>query len=108
VLFYRFHGGNNTVKYQKELLIMPKKTKRKVTAVAAPAPAAEVMEVGTMQAPAAATASRSFNRRAATTQVEFNPDYTYVIKDLKRIGTLAGIFFAILIALSFILPQLMR
>lgn len=34
---------------------------------------------------------------------EFNPDYSYVIKDLKRIGTLAGIFFIILIALSFIL-----
>ena len=34
---------------------------------------------------------------------EFNPDYTEVKNDLKRIGTLAGIFLAILIALSFIL-----
>jgi hypothetical protein len=34
---------------------------------------------------------------------EFNPDYTDVIKDLKRIGALAGIFLTILIALSFIL-----
>lgn len=34
---------------------------------------------------------------------EFNPDYSYVIKDLKRIGTLAGTFFIILIALSFLL-----
>ena len=34
---------------------------------------------------------------------EFNPDYSYVIKDLKRIGMLAGIFFIILIVLSFIL-----
>ena len=33
----------------------------------------------------------------------FNPDYSYVIKDLKRIGLLAGIFFAVLITLSFIL-----
>ncbi len=33
----------------------------------------------------------------------FNPDYSYVIKDLKRIGLLAGIFFAVLIILSFIL-----
>lgn len=32
---------------------------------------------------------------------DFNPDYSYVIKDLKRIGTLAGIFFVILIGLSF-------
>ena len=34
---------------------------------------------------------------------EFNPDYSYVIKDLKRIGTLAGIFFVVLVALSFII-----
>jgi len=40
--------------------------------------------------------SRPFER-------EFNPDYAPVIKDLKRIGTLAGTFFAVLIALSFFL-----
>jgi hypothetical protein len=34
---------------------------------------------------------------------EFNPDYTPVIKDLKRIGTLAGTFFILLIVLSFFL-----
>ncbi len=34
---------------------------------------------------------------------EFNPDYTPVIKDLKRIATLAGGFFVILIVLSFFL-----
>jgi hypothetical protein len=34
---------------------------------------------------------------------EFNPDYSYVIKDLKRIGTLALFFLTILVALSFIL-----
>jgi len=34
---------------------------------------------------------------------EFNPDYSYVIKDLKRIGILAGSFFVILIVLSFFL-----
>ncbi len=33
----------------------------------------------------------------------FNPDYSSVIKDLKRIGTLAGTFFIILIVLSFII-----
>jgi hypothetical protein len=33
----------------------------------------------------------------------FNPDYTYIIKDLRRIGVLAGSFIAILIVLSFIL-----
>ncbi len=36
-------------------------------------------------------------------QVEFNPDYTYIIKDLKRIGVLAGSFLVILIGLSFFL-----
>jgi len=39
-------------------------------------------------------------RRAAP---EFNPDYTYVIKDLRRIGILAGSAFAIVIVLSFFL-----
>jgi hypothetical protein len=34
---------------------------------------------------------------------EFKPDYSYVIRDLKRIGILAGSFFGILIVLSFIL-----
>lgn len=33
----------------------------------------------------------------------FNPDYTYVIEDLKRIGVLAGSFIVILIVLSFFL-----
>ncbi len=34
---------------------------------------------------------------------EFSPDYSYVAKDLKRIGILAGSFFVVLVALSFIL-----
>ncbi len=34
---------------------------------------------------------------------DFNPDYSYVVKDLKRIGALAGSFFVILIVLSFFL-----
>jgi len=34
---------------------------------------------------------------------EFNPDYSYVIKDLKRIGTLAIFFLTVLVVLSFIL-----
>lgn len=40
--------------------------------------------------------SRSFDR-------DFSPDYTHVIPDLKRIGTLAASFLVILIVLSFIL-----
>jgi hypothetical protein len=37
------------------------------------------------------------------TEREFNPDYTEIQNDLKRIGLLAGIFLAILIVLSFVL-----
>lgn len=39
----------------------------------------------------------------ASFSAEFNPDYSYVIKDLKRIGTLAGTFFVVLVVLSFFL-----
>ena len=34
---------------------------------------------------------------------EFNPDYTYIKRDLGRIGLLAGGFFVILVALAFVL-----
>ncbi|MBN2500003.1 MAG: hypothetical protein JXB38_04490 [Anaerolineales bacterium] len=34
---------------------------------------------------------------------EFNPDYSYVLQDLKRIVTLASFFIVSLIVLSFIL-----
>ena len=32
---------------------------------------------------------------------EFNPDYTYIKRDLGRIGMLAGGFFVVLIVLAF-------
>lgn len=38
---------------------------------------------------------------------EFNPDYTQVKRDLRRIGTLAGSFILILIILSFFQEQLL-
>lgn len=38
-----------------------------------------------------------------TSNGEFNPDYSYVLRDLKRIGVLAGSFFVILIALAILL-----
>jgi hypothetical protein len=34
---------------------------------------------------------------------EFHPDYTHVVKDLRRIGLLAGSLFLALIVLSFFL-----
>ncbi|OGO72680.1 MAG: hypothetical protein A2Z49_08680 [Chloroflexi bacterium RBG_19FT_COMBO_56_12] len=36
-------------------------------------------------------------------QDEFNPNYTPVIKDLRRIGLLAGSFLVILVVLAFFL-----
>ena len=42
--------------------------------------------------------------KASTTRgSDFNPDYTAVKKDLKTIGSLAGFFVVVLIALSFFL-----
>jgi len=37
---------------------------------------------------------------SARSTTEFNPDYTYIKRDLGRIGVLAVSFFAILIVLS--------
>jgi hypothetical protein len=42
-------------------------------------------------------------RSLSTAQVEFNPDYSMVKKDLKRIGILAGFFILALVVLSFFL-----
>ncbi len=39
----------------------------------------------------------------SSASLDFNPDYSQVKQDLKRIGILAGSFFVILIALSFLL-----
>jgi hypothetical protein len=45
---------------------------------------------------------------ARTTDGSFNPDYSYVISDLRRIGVLAGIFFVGLILLAFIVPLILH
>ncbi len=52
-------------------------------------------------APAVVASSVTFAPPSKT--YEFKPDYSYVIKDLRRIGTLAGTFIAILVVLSFFL-----
>ncbi len=56
---------------------MPRKTRRQVSKSAAFVPAART--------------------------TEFNPDYTYIRRDLRRIGVLAGSFLVVLLALSFFL-----
>jgi hypothetical protein len=80
---------------------MAKKTKRKVSTVVTPAAAPEVMTVSSAESPAASAALKTPGRRSGSSTVEFNPDYSYVVKDLKRIGIMAGTFFALLIVLSF-------
>ena len=39
--------------------------------------------------------------------VEFNPDYSIIKRDLKRIGVLAGTFFGILIILAIFQNQIL-
>jgi hypothetical protein len=48
-------------------------------------------------------AAASLSGTSRSWRDDFNPDYSYVIKDLRRIGALAGTFLAILIVLSFFL-----
>lgn len=82
---------------------MAKKVKRKVSQVTTTAP---VSEPGAIQGSSVTTAAArsSFSRRSTSGSVaEFNPDYTYVVNDLKRIGILASTFFVVLIILSFII-----
>jgi len=49
-------------------------------------------------------APRQFSSLTAKA-VEFNPDYSVIKRDLKRIGLLAGMFFAILIVLAIVLAR---
>ncbi len=51
----------------------------------------------------AAAAPRTSGAGAA----EFNPDYSYVRKDLRRIGILAGTFFVFLILIAIFQDQLL-
>jgi len=61
-------------------------------------------QVSQSEAPVAVVRSTSSTPSyMGTSSTDFNPDYSYVIKDLKRIGILAGTFVAILVVLSFFL-----
>ena len=42
-------------------------------------------------------------KKSVSNTSEFNPDYSYIKKDLRRIGSLAAFFFVILIILTFII-----
>lgn len=71
---------------------MSKKQKRQVSTSQINAPVAAVESAVARPAAAQVAASR-----------DFNPDYTYIKQDLKRIGIMALSFFVILVALSFFL-----
>jgi len=58
---------------------------------------------GTQPRPAVSTPIATSSRSQSSSQTAFNPDYSYVIKDLRRIGLLAGTFISILVILSFLL-----
>jgi hypothetical protein len=75
---------------------MSKKQKRRVSPAVKPTAASTEIP---MPSPKAIPSARS--RTAAI--FEFKPDYSYIFRDLKRIGILAGSFFAILVILSFFL-----
>jgi hypothetical protein len=72
---------------------MSKKTKRQVRKTTG--------TTATAAAPITITSTNGNGSRPV--DKEFNPDYSAVIKDLKRIGTLAGSFFVLLIVLAFFL-----
>ena len=70
---------------------MSKKYKRQVRKAAS---------VVTENRPAAPTSTTTASRSQSTSQTTFNPDYSYVLKDLRRIGLLAGTFISILVILT--------
>ncbi len=57
-------------------------------------PQAVITQAGTKQASTGTETAK---------QSDFNPDYSHVVRDLRRIGILAGSFIIILIVLSIIL-----
>ena len=77
---------------------MPSNKKRSVSAATAAAtPTAANKAAGPM------VANKTTNAPRASFTQEFNPDYSIVVNDLKRIGIMAGSFLVILVALSFFL-----
>ncbi len=80
---------------------MPSKSKQKHRSVSTSTTPTHTSKAASTTTPAAAsTASKTMGKSFST---EFNPDYTFVKQDLRRIGTLAGIFFVVLVVLSFFL-----
>lgn len=60
-------------------------------------------KVSGMATPAAPSTPRPAGSGRPSLSVEFNPDYSEIIHDLKNTGILAGAFIAVLVILSFFL-----
>jgi hypothetical protein len=75
---------------------MAKKTKRQTRKVSGVGTANSATESVIETGASVKTANRTYGS-------DFNPDYSQTIKDLRRIGILAGTFFAILVIISFFL-----
>jgi hypothetical protein len=75
---------------------MSKKSKRSTRSSSAPRGTVASVSAGAQSLQTASPSGRVGEKG-------FNPDYSDVIKDLKRIGTLAGTFFVIMVILSFFL-----
>jgi hypothetical protein len=77
---------------------MSKKSKRQSRKVSAAASRNGLAQAASAQATPVQRSSGS-----SMFEVEFKPDYSQTIKDLRRIGILAGTFISILVILSFFL-----
>jgi hypothetical protein len=53
--------------------------------------------------PAVNLQAASRKSRYSVQEEDFNPDYSDIKKDLRRIGSLAAVFFVVLVTLSFFL-----
>jgi hypothetical protein len=58
---------------------------------------------GSVSRPVNGNGGPSITIGAKASETQFNPDYSTTVKDLRRIGILAGTFFTILVILSFFL-----
>ena len=82
---------------------MGQKSKKQARKTSAASRAAVQRPAETVERATDAPATRSATGGSRSSGPEFNPDYSLTIKDLKRIGVLAGGFFSILIILAFFL-----
>jgi hypothetical protein len=79
---------------------MAKKTKKQARKAPSTRPTPATVSTGGAPTPAAPVSTSTTGRGY---EVDFHPDYSETIKDLKRIGILASSFFVILLVLSFFL-----